>query len=127
MRSGDKKNHRTGEFRTGESGSHQISHSLVSVLRFVGRTAIQHIGQAYQRLGCTRWTLLSAISDAVAILTEISPRQWHVLHREEFHRFAPHICVFHPFTPINHPFTPINCSVTQQIFFICNFTPMTEL
>jgi hypothetical protein len=34
-----------------------------------------------------------------------------VLHREEFHRFAPHIGVF-------HTFTPITCPATRQSFHL---------
>jgi hypothetical protein len=103
----------------GRSGS-QISHSRESKLRFIGRFAIQNTGQPDQRLRCARRTLYRAITDAVAILAEISPRQGHMLHREEFHRVTPRIGVFHPFTPIDRPATRQNSSSAT-------FTPMAEL
>jgi hypothetical protein len=103
----------------GKSGS-QISHSRESKLRFIGRFAIQYTGQPDQRLRCARRTLYRAITDAVAILAEISPRQGHMLHREEFHRVTPRIGVFHPSTPIDRPATRQNSSSAT-------FTPMAEL
>lgn len=74
------------------------------------RLAVQNPGQADEGLRSTRWTLPSAVADAVAVLAQIGACQWHVLHRNKCHVFTP---IFprpvenaHTLPPILHDGTP---------------------
>lgn len=68
-------------------------HFYITKLYLDATLAVEYPGKAQENFGSTRRALTGAVSDAVAVLTQIGRRQRDVLHRGESHAFTPQIFI----------------------------------
>ena len=74
------------------------------------RLAVQNSGQAHQNLGSTCRALLRTITDAIAVLAQISRFQGDQLHRGVCHRSTPNFLTLVESDPVD---TPRNCLTSE--------------